>query len=104
MKGENFGEVLKKIAKVYGVITVSACIITAMVLYANVADTQHYHSDIEKATFTLWGNILMFGGSIGNLVISLFMYGFGELVSNSKKIADSLTSKEEEPIDELPEI
>lgn len=80
MQRKNVGETIKKVAVAFGVIVCLGCFITAIVFYVNAGDSRH-HSQLESDALALWGHIFMFGGTIGNAIFALLMYGFGELIS-----------------------
>lgn len=69
----NIGQKLKKLAKAYCGIGISVCIIGGIVLLSIDDDWELILAGILTAVF----------GSLFSYVISMFIYGFGQLIENS---------------------
>jgi Na+-driven multidrug efflux pump len=95
----NIGEKIKKLAIVVCWIGIIFSLVLGIVVVVAPNSIAHYSFNVNGNTVAsssniaaqvITGVIVFVLGSLGSWISSFFLYGFGELVSNSKKIADSL--------------
>jgi len=98
----NIGEKIKKLAVVVCWIGIIGSLILGILVVAapnSINYNYNYKVNVNGNTVAsssniaaqvITGVIVFVIGSLASWISSFFLYGFGELVSNSKKIADSL--------------
>jgi len=94
----NIGEKIKKLAVIICWIGIICSLVLGVVVVV-APNSIRYNLNDNGSTIASSGNIaaqvisgviVFVIGSLSSWIGSFFLYGFGELVSNSKKIADSL--------------
>ena len=94
----NIGGKIKGLAKFMCWLGIILSVIAGVVMIIAAASSRSYTFDSygEKITLSTGGSIvagilIIVFGSLASWIGSFFMYGFGELVENSKKVADRVS-------------
>lgn len=85
---ENAGRKIQFVAKAIFAVFSIISIILAIMLFIQASK-----SPMLEGTGTLLGFIFLIGGPLLSWIASLMIYGFGDLVINSHRIADKLSSE-----------
>ncbi|MBQ6672275.1 MAG: hypothetical protein IKR80_03925 [Spirochaetales bacterium] len=94
----NIGGKIKGLAKFMCWLGIILSVIIGVIMIIAAASSRSYTFDSygEKITLSTGGSIvagilIIVFGSLASWIGSFFMYGFGELVENSKKVADRVS-------------
>jgi len=94
----NIGGKIKGLAKFLCWLGIILSVIIGVIMIIAAASSRSYTFDSygEKITLSTGGSIvagilIIVFGSLASWIGSFFMYGFGELVENSKKVADRVS-------------
>lgn len=94
----NIGGKIKGLAKFMCWLGIILSVIIGVIMIIAAASSRSYTFDSygEKITLSTGGSIVagilvIVFGSLASWIGSFFMYGFGELVENSKKVADRVS-------------
>ena len=94
----NIGGKIKGLAKFLCWLGIILSVIIGVIMIIAAASSRSYTFDSygEKITLSTGGSIvagilIIVFGSLASWIGSFFMYGFGELVENSKKVADKVS-------------
>jgi len=94
----NIGGKIKGLAKFLCWLGIILSVIIGVIMIIAAASSRSYTFDSygEKITLSTGGSIVagilvIVFGSLASWIGSFFMYGFGELVENSKKVADRVS-------------
>lgn len=85
---ENIGEKIKALAKVVFVIGILISVIGGLVSSIALGSVMH-----GFAILVFFGSVVV--GVIAAYISSMFLYGFGELISNSKKLVENGNAPQE---------
>ncbi|MBQ3140519.1 MAG: hypothetical protein IJC25_00990 [Clostridia bacterium] len=80
----NPGAKIKKVTQIVFWISCIACLILAIILFAQAAEyADSRYTQEEADLYTLWGFVTLLAGPLVSWISSLLLYAFGELVENS---------------------
>lgn len=92
----NIGEKIKKVAFVVFIICSTVCVLvgfTYIIASISLGATTTY-GETASSTYVLTGILYIIIGPLGSWLSSIVLYGFGELVSNSTILANTVSNKE----------
>lgn len=92
----NIGEKIKKVAFVVFIICSTVCVLVgfAYIIASISLGTTTTYGETASSTYVLTGILYIIIGPLGSWLSSIVLYGFGELVSNSTILANTVSNKE----------
>ncbi len=85
----NIGHKIKTVAKIFTWVGIISCVLYGLIIIFSGGKATVNGMSFGYAASTLLGLAIMIIGSVCSWLVNLTLYGFGELVENSSRIAES---------------